>query len=183
MTKRSKDMKLYADNKTYEKIDDLQYLAPYNYEINYCDSVELVCSRKIWNAIVCTYAYFDYFKNVSFLYSVVLEPTGLPSLWEKVKYFIYCDIPFGNKYVWLSYHKQRWLVVDFFTNDDFEKYHFASREKDLELIKSGEFTQASESELKQFVLNIGQIESYEDKWIEEEMIRQNKEMKKLYEDS
>ena len=47
MTKRSEDMKLFADNKTYEKIDDLQYLVLYNYEINYLDSVKLLCSRKI----------------------------------------------------------------------------------------------------------------------------------------
>jgi len=181
MTKSSEDMKLYADNKIYKKIDDLQYLAPYIYEHNYWDDVELVCSRKIRKNIVCTYTYSDYL-GPSFFYSVVLKPIGLPSIWERTKDFIHLEIPFGSKLVNSITYKQRWLVVDFFTNDDFENYLITSREKDSELLKSGEFMQALENDLKQIDLNARQIQSYADKWSEGEMIRQNREIKKLYED-
>ena len=83
MTKSSEDMKNKADKIIYEKIDGLQYYNStlLNDNINYWDNFELVCSRKIWNTIVFTYAYYEYDKNLSFLYSVVLKPTGLPSLW------------------------------------------------------------------------------------------------------
>lgn len=45
------------------------------------------------------------------------------------------------------------------------------------------FRQVLKNNLKQIDLNARQIESYANKWSEGEMIRQIKEMKKLYEDS
>lgn len=183
MTISPEDMKLYADKKIYGKIDGLlQYSAPLIYEINYWDDFKLVCSRKIRNNIVCTYAYSDYL-DPPFFYSVVLKPIGSISLWERVKDIIYFEIPFGYKFVNFYHRKQRWLVVDFFTNDDFENYYVTSRKKDTELLKSGEFMQVLKNNIKQIDLNARQIQSYADKWSEGEMIRQNEEMKKLYKDS
>jgi len=77
MAQNSDDMKLYSDKKIYEKIDNLHYDVPcFDGLFPGPDDIELVCSRKMWNTIVCTYAYYEYDKNLSFLYSVVLKPTG-----------------------------------------------------------------------------------------------------------
>jgi len=184
MTKDSEGMVSWADPTIYEKIDGLQYLAPYNYGTNSWDIFELVCSRKIWNTIVCTYAYYEYDKNLSFLYSVVLKPTGLPSLWERTKDFIYLKIPFGSKLVNSNIHKQRWLVTDFFTTDDFENYYITSQKNDLELIKKGEYVSTVNKELEEFLLITQKMWNWNNlnEWGKREMIRQNREIKKLYVD-
>jgi len=187
MTKSSEDMKLYSDKKIYEKIDGLQYLVPYIYEHNYCDDVELICSRKIWNTIVCTYAYYEYGKNLSFLYSVVLKPTGLPSLWERTKDFIYTKVPFGDKFISSTIHKQRWLVVDFFTTDDFENYYITSEKNDINLVNQGkadEFISTINKEIEQSLLIAQKMWNWNNsnEWGKREMVRQNIEIKKLYAD-
>ncbi len=187
MTKSSEDMKLCADKNIYEKIDGLQYPVPYIYEHNYWDDVELICSRKIWNTIVCTYAYYEYGKNLSFLYSVVLKPTGLPSLWDRTKDFIYIKVPFGDKFISSTIHKQRWLVVDFFTTDDFENYYITSQEESFDLInqdKIDEFLSIIEKELEQSLLIAQKMWNWNNsnEWGKREMVRQNREIKKLYAD-
>jgi len=187
MTKNSEDMKSKADPIIYEKIDGLEYLAPYNYGTNSWDIFELVCSRKIWNTIVCTYAYYEYDKNLSFLYSAVLKPTGLPSLWERTKDFIYFKVPFGDNFISSTIYKQRWLVVDFFTTDDFENYYITSQENFFELTnqeKINEFLSTLEKELEQSLLIAQKMWNWNssDEWGKREMIRQNREIKKLYAD-
>ena len=187
MTKSSEDMKSKADKIIYEKIDGLQYLAPYNYDTNSWDIFELVYSRKIWNTIVCTYAYYEYGKNLSFLYSVVLKPTGLPSLWERTKDFIYIKVPFGDKFISSTIHKQRWLVVDFFTTDDFENYYITSQENLFNLTnqeKINEFVSNVEKELEHSLLIAQKMWNWNNsnEWGKREMIRQNREIKKLYAD-
>lgn len=181
MTKDSEGMKSWADPIIYEKINELQYSAPvYEGFANSTGYFELVCSRKLRNTIVCTYAYDDTYKGLPLFYSVVLEPTGSPSLWEKVKNFIYYDIPFGDELFGTFYqYKQRWLVVDFFTNDDFEKYISAQLEK---IEKEKIDWQNFEIKYEQMILEIEQMGNYENKWSNEEMIRQNKEIIKLYTD-
>ena len=183
MTKSSEDMKSKADKIIYEKIDGLQYLAPYNYDTNSWDIFELVYSRKIWNTIVCTYAYYEYGKNLSFLYSVVLKPTGLPSLWERTKDFIYLKVPFGDNFISSTVHKQRWLVTDFFTTDDFENYYMISQEKTFELTND-EFPSTIKKELEQTLLIAQKMWNWNNsnEWGKREMIRQNREIKKLYAD-
>jgi len=187
MTKDSEGMMSWVDPTIYEKIDGLQYLAPYNFGADYWDIFELVYSRKIWNTIVCTYAYYEYGKNLSFLYSVVLKPTGLPSLWEKTKDFIYFKVPFGDNFISSTIHKQRWLVVDFFTTDDFENYYITSQEKIFELKnkeKINEFLSTFEKELEQTLLIAQKFWNWNNsnEWGKMEMVRQNREMKKLYAD-
>lgn len=183
MTKDSEAMASWADPTIYEKIDGLQYLAPYNYGTNSWDIFELVCSRKIWNTIVCTYAYYEYDKNLSFLYSVVLKPTGLPSLWERTKAFIYLKVPFGDNFISSTVHKQRWLVTGFFTTDDFENYYMISQEKTFELTND-EFPSTIEKELEQTLLIAQKMWNWNNsnEWGKREMIRQNREIKKLYAD-
>jgi len=187
MTKSSEDMKLYSDKKIYEKIDGLQYLVPYIYEHNYCDDVELICSRKIWNTIVCTYAYYEYGKNLSFLYSVVLKPTGLPSLWERTKDFIYFKVPFGDNFISSTINKQRWLVVDFFTTDDFENYYITSEKNDINLVNQGkadEFISTINKEIEQSLLIAQKMWDWNNanEWGKSEMLQQNRGIKKLYTD-
>jgi hypothetical protein len=186
MTKDSEGMKSWADPIIYEKINKLQYSAPVcAYFANFARDLKLLCSRKLGDTIVSTYAYDTYedylpIKDLPLFYSVVLQPTGLPSLWEKVKNFIYYDMPFGDEVFGTFYqNKQRWLVVDFFTNDNFEKYTSAQLEK---IGKEKINWQNFEIEPKQMILKIEQMENYENKWSNEEMIRQNKEMIKLYTD-
>jgi len=187
MTKSLEDMKSTADKIIYEKIDDLQYLAPYNYDDNSWDNFGLVCSRKFWHTIVCTYTYYEYGKNLSFLYSVVLKPTGLPSLWERTKDFIYIKVPFGDKLISSTTHKQRWLVVDFFTTDDFENYYNTSQEKLFDLTnqeKINEFVSTVEKELEQSLLIAQKMWNWNNsnEWGKREMLRQNREIKILYAD-
>lgn len=189
MTKSSEDMKNKADKIIYEKIDSLQYYNStlLNDNINYWDNFELVCSLKIWNTIVCTYAYYEYDKNLSFLYSVVLKPAGLPSLWERTKDFIYFKLPFGDNFISSTIYKQRWLVVDFFTTDDFENYYITSQEKIFELTnqeKINEFLSTFEKELEQSLLIAQKMWNWNNsnEWGKREMIRQNREIKKLYAD-
>ena len=187
MTKSSEDMKSKADKIIFEKIDGLQYLAPYNYDTNSWDIFGLVCSRKFWNTIVCTYAYYEYGKNLSFLYSVVLKPTGLPSLWERTKDFIYTKVPFGDKFISSTIHKQRWLVVDFFTTDDFENYYITSEKNDINLVNQGkadEFISTINKEIEQSLLIAQKMWNWNNsnEWGKREMVRQNIEIKKLYAD-
>lgn len=186
MTKNSEDMKLYSDKKIYEKIDGLNYLAPYNYEHSDLEDVDLVCSRKIWNTIVCTYSYYEYGKNLSFLYSVILKPGELPTLWENTKKFIYFEIPFGDKLISsVLPHKQRWLVVDFFTTDDFENYYITSQKNINDLInqdKIDEFLSTNKKELERSLLIAQKMWDWNNtnEWGKREMIQQNIETKKLY---
>lgn len=190
LAKNSDDMKLYSDKKIYEKIDNLQYGVPFLFGDNSFpgpDDVELVCSRKIWNTIVCTYAYYEYGKNLSFLYSVVLKPNGLPSLWENTKNFIYFEVPFGKKIISLTFPKKRWLVVDFFTADDFVDYYITSEKNDINLVNQGkadEFISTINKEIEQSLLIAQKMWDWNNanEWGKSEMLQQNREIKKLYTD-
>jgi len=151
------------------------------------NDVELVCSRKIWNTIVCTYAYYEYGKNLSFLYSVVLKPNGLPSLWENTKNFIYFEVPFGKKIISSTFPKKRWLVVDFFTTDDFVDYYITSEKNDINLINQGkadEFISTINKEIEQSLLIAQKMWDWNNanEWGKSEMLQQNREIKKLYAD-
>jgi len=174
MIKDSENMKSWADKRIYGKINKLQYSTPVDDSYRHWEFFELVSFRRLGYTIVCTYAYNDY-KNLPLFYSVVLEPTGPSSLWERVKDFIFYKIPFGDKFIGLPHHKDRWLVVDFFTNDDFETY-ISDVSKRLEKIVKGEIN------WKSHIMEIKRRMNYENKWSDEEKIRQNAEMKELYMD-
>lgn len=190
MAKNSDDMKLYSDKKIYEKIDNLQHGVPSLFGDNSFpgpDDVELVCSRKIWSTIVCTYAYYEYGRNLSFLYSVVLKPNGLPSLWENTKNFIYFEMPFGKKIINPTFCKKRWLVVDFFTTDDFVDYYITSQKNEINLINQGkndEFISTINKEIERSLSIAQKMWDWNsaNEWGEKEMLRQNREIKKLYTD-
>jgi len=186
MIKNSEDMKSWADKRIYGKINKLQYSIPLNDSYgDFWKFFQLVSSRKLGNTMVCTYAYYDY-ENPPLFYSVVLKPTGSPSLWERIKDFIYFDIPLGDEFVEFPHDKHRWLVVDFFTNDDLETYIFTSSEKNptwFKMTEKGEIDwDALEKKLEQIKMKRKQMENYENEWSDEEKIRQNAEMKKLYMD-
>ena len=190
MSENSDGMKLYSDNKLYEKIDNLQYGVPFLLGDNSfpCpDDIELLCSRKIWNTIVCTYAYYEYGKNLSFLYSVVLKPTDMTSLWERTINFIYSKVPFGDKFISSTIYKKRWLVVDFFTDDDFMDNYITSKKNDINLINQGktdEFISTINKKIEQSILIARKMWDWnnENEWGEREMLQQNREIKKLYTD-
>lgn len=174
MTKDTEHMKSWAYKEAYEKIDDLQYSTPVSVDEHLSDwnDFELVCFRRLGNTIVSTYAY-DLFKEPPFLYTAVLEPVGSFSLWERVKDFIYFEIPLGSKICGWPRSKQRWLVVDFFTNDDYEKYITAFLGMTKNEVVDWLFSEQFEEE-------IGQRQLYEDMWGDAEKTRQNEEMKILY---
>ena len=191
MTENSDDMKLYSDKKIYEQIDNLQYDVPYLFDTNFPgpSDVKLVCSRKIWNTIACTYGiHYKYGENLPFLYSVILKPSELPTLWENTKKFIYFEIPFGDRLISsILPRKQRWLVVDFFTTDDFINYYTASQINEINLINQGkidEYISTSNKELEQTLLIAQKLWDWNNsnEWGKREMIQQNKEIKQLYTD-
>lgn len=176
MTKDTEHMKSWAYKEAYEKIDDLQYSMPLSVDkrLNDWDDFELVCFRRLGNTIVSTYAQTIVSRQeLPLFYSAVLEPVGSDSLWERVKDFIHHEIPFGSKICGWTRWKKRWLVVDFFTNDDYEKFIVA-----FSAMKHNEVMAWLLSE--QFVEEIGQRQDYEDMWGDVEKTRQNEEMKILY---
>ncbi|MCK4825989.1 hypothetical protein KA005_60130, partial [bacterium] len=180
MTKDTEHMKSWAHKKAYEKIDDLQYSTSVDDRSSGWDNFELVCLRKLGNTIVSTYAHSPY-QEPSFLYTAVLEPVGSHSLWERIKDFIYSDIPLGSKIVKFPYYKQRWLVVDFFTKDEdgYEKHinEFADMVKNKEW---NSLLSKLQVDVDLMLDDISKRQLYEEKWSETEKIRQNEEMKILY---
>jgi len=179
MTKDTEHMKSWAHKKAYEKIEDLQYSTSVDERLSVWDDFELVCFRRLGNTIVSTYAY-DLFEKPPFLYTAVLEPVGSLSLWERIKDFIYSDIPLGSKVVGFPDYKRRWLVVDFFSKDEnaYEKHINAFIDK----VNNEEWNSLI-SELQvdlEMLDDISQRQLYEEKWSETGKIRQNEEMKILY---
>ena len=192
MLKNSEGMKLWAEKKIYKKIDDLQYSTPINYFEGLGDiwqNFELVSCRKFGATLVCTYAYATYdYENLPYFYSVILKPVGPHSLWERFKSFVYFKVPFGDifigKYTFgKTYIKERWLAVDFFTNDDFQKYVDAFKE-DVEKIRKDRegFKKEIKLWIEQTKIMVEREKNFEDKWGEREKVKQNEEIKKLYMD-
>lgn len=174
MIKDSEHMKSWADKKIYKNIDELKYSTPIDglYEF-YWEYFELVSSCKIGNTLVCTYM-LDV-EDTPLFYSAVLKPTGQPSLWERFRNFICWRVPFANDFFGFKlgpYNKWRWLVVDFFTNNDFEKY----------ISKPLEVVEKEELDWNILEVEIKQMEDFENKWSNREKIQQNTEMKELYMD-
>ena len=194
MLKDSKSMKRWADENIYKKIDDLQYSTPIIDVDNdppppFADDIwqcfELVSCRKLGSTLVCIYAYDTYdYENLPYFYSVVLTPVGPHSLWERFKDFLYYQVPFGKYFIGMADIKQRWLAVDFFTNDDFQKYMDAF-EEDVEKMRKKEFDWErfkKKFEFEQIEMMLERTRNFEGKWSEREKIKQNEEMKKLYGD-
>jgi hypothetical protein len=180
MTKNTKNMKSWASKKVYHKIDQLHYLHPVeNFGQNDWGNFKLVCFRRLGDTIVSTCAY-DQFEKSPFLYSTTLEPVGPLSLWEKSKDFIYYKLPLGGKLVDFPFPEKRWLVVDFFSTDEdaYEKHVdvFVNKaNKDPKTLLSEMLIDADKA--------IEEVErrcSYENEWGKEEKVRQNEEMKSLY---
>jgi len=181
MTKDTERMKSWASKKAYQKIDELQYSQPVeDFGQNDWENFKLVCFRRLGNTIVSTYAY-DQFEESPFLYSATLEPVGPLSLWEKSKDFIHYKLPLGDKLVGFPYPEKRWLVVDFFAidKDAYEKHitvFFNKATKDPKALISELLIDGGKL--------LGEVErriSYENEWSQAEKIRQNEEMKRLYE--
>ena len=169
-------MKSWSDKKFHDKIDKLPYEAPVHYgeiEGHFWKSLDLVSSRKIGFTIVCTYALIE-FDRLPLFYTVVLEPVAPSSYWERFKNFVYFKIPLGDKILNKLSKKDRWLVVDFFTNDDFEAYSDT-------LVKEI-YEQDILKKIEQFGKAIKVLKIYEKDWSNKEKIDQNEEMRKLYTD-
>lgn len=176
MTKDTEHMKSWAYKEAYEKIDDLQYSTPVSVaeHLGHRDDFELVCFRRLGYTIVSTYAQTIVVgEELPLFYSAVLEPVGSDSIWERVTDFIYFKVPLGSKICSFPRSKDRWLVVDFFTNDDYEKYTTALLGTKNNEAVDWFFSVPSTEE-------IGQRQNYEEMWGDAEKIRQNEEMKILY---
>lgn len=195
MNKDAKRMKNWSDEKIYQKIDELQYSIPLisdDYSDFYWRNFELVSSRRFGWSIVCTYSILPFADDERLppFYSVVLQPIAPDSLWEKFRSFI-SDLPLGHKVFRPPRHKERWLVLDFFTDDDSEKYipifykekidiqEFQKQmnqwERDIEQMDI-------EKEMKRTMKEVEQMKVFEKKWADREKIQQNEEVKKLYMD-
>ena len=123
MTKDTEHMKSWSYKEAHDKIEDLQYSTPSDDRFSNYDDFKLVCFRRLGDTIVSTYGQQIKFPDeLPIFYSAVLQPNGPYSLWERVKEFIYFEVPLGSKICGFPRNKDRWLVVDFFTNDDYEKY-------------------------------------------------------------
>jgi len=191
MFKDSERMKSWADDNIYKKIDDLEYSAPIidfddppQFAADIWEYLELVSSCKLGYTLVCTYGYTAEYENSPYFYSVVLTPVGPDSLWERFKNFLHFKVPVVKYFVGMADVKLRWLVVDFFTTDDFQTYVDAF-EKEIEQIRKKEFDWEGlkeEFEFEQIEMMLERERNFEDKWGEREKIKQNEEMKKLYMD-
>ena len=130
MTKNTKNMKSWAYKEVYEKIDNLQYSTPVDDRFSNYSDFELVCFQRLGNTIVSTYGQNIILPvELPLFYSVVLELVGSDSLWERVTEFIYFEVPLGRNICSFPRSKDRWLVVDFFTNDDYGQYTIDLMEK------------------------------------------------------
>ena len=172
MIKDSHHMKAWSDKEIHRRIDKLKYDKTNDLSSSYWDSFKLVSFRRFRNTIICTYTLAeDDYKSPLQVYSAVLKPTSSSTYWERFKHFIHYKIPFGDKIFEMLLHKDRWLVVDFFTDDDFDDY-----EAYLDNLTTKDFYDFSSSLLER----LDQKNNFENEWADREKKHQNEEIKQLY---
>jgi len=93
-------------------------------------------------------------------------------------------VPFGERIISPTFSKKRWLVVDFFTTDDFITHYITLRENEFNPLNQGE-TDEFNKELEQTLLIAQRMWNWNhtnNEWGKKEMIQQNKTIKQLYTD-
>lgn len=191
MLKDVEHMKSWSSETIHNKIDNLelsQFSDLPNYEAY--GRFKLVCFRRLDDIIVCTYALSDVgflnFNPAPLFYTVVLEPLGPGSLWERVKKFVSFKVPFGDSIVGHVREKQRWLVVDYYTEDDFDKIRcqivikFKTMRETLSKDMNGK--PDMDKLLDQLTTDALFRLAYKNQWREKEKVEQNLQMRKLYQD-
>jgi hypothetical protein len=198
MVKDTENMKSWSCKELHDKIDEVkssQLLAYISEQGGWhlSSKFNLVCFRRLDDTIVCTYAldnstFLFNPHNTPLLYTVVLEPCGPISLWERVKEFVYWKVPFGENIFGYSHIKQRWLAIDFHSEDNLEEL-YAQKIQELEELSQKVKTSVKEKNYKDFnelaekardrlhtrLLQLNQ-------WREQEKIEQNSQIRKLYQD-
>lgn len=165
--------------------------------------LELVYLRRLRYSIVCTFKLdsIDLVPGIFsregdprfFFYTILVEPVGPSSWWETIKDFIYFKVPLGDKLV--SWHTQeRWLVTDFYSEDDFTNYfitymeRFKSMGKEIKSLlnetsyRDGNESKWAETFAKRLVSSLERDMNYINDWKNRELKRQNAETKALYAD-
>lgn len=182
MLKDAENMKVWSDSSIYSRINELHYTKRINtIDATTYEEVGLITHVKLENIIVATYSTYSYgdslFKDEPLFYTVVLQPFGSETLWEKFKEFIYYKIPLGDKFFKsLPVINERWIVMDFYSNDDFEKYYNEKIEK-LSNINSW-LSQQNNLKFNEEIYD--KLSKYEKNWSQLEKIKQNDEIKNLY---
>ena len=165
-------MKTFASKKIHKKIDRFcsSNINLHSEWIDYYDYLELSAFQRLGDLVVASYIFNDY-PEEPFVYSVVLQPIGPVTLWERFKFFLFFKLHLGD----LPYLNQRWLVVDYYSNDNFEQY--------IESLKSGavlsQLIMSSKKTLEEFIMDYTRQDNFEDIWSKEEKFKQNSEVKKL----
>lgn len=198
MVKDAKHMKSWSCKEIHNKIDKLESSQFPDYLLSVADerfgsNFKLVCFRRLADTIVCTYAldnstFLFNPHNTPLLYTVVLEPCGPISLWERVKEFVYWKVPFGENIFGYPHIKQRWLAIDFHSEDNLEELYAQKIQEFKELLQKvktsvkektykdfNELVEKASDRLHTRLLQLNQ-------WREQEKIEQNSQMRKLYRD-
>ncbi len=189
MVKDKHTMKSWSYKEIHDKIDKLEP-SQFTDEIQqmFDSHFRLVCFRRLNNSIICTYALSDVgflsFNAPPLFYTVVLLPLGPNSLWERVKEFVRFEIPLGDSIITHTHSKQRWLVVDYYTEDDYDEVlsqvliTFKTFDQ-----SSGKNTSKKFDTMKfvdEIITGIQSQQAYQNQWREQEKVEQNSQMRKLY---
>ena len=195
MFKDSKYMKRCSDKSLHRRIDSLNYpqvfspqenVDQYSLPADSYDLFRLVVLERLGKTIVATYRYREWWDDNSpiLFYSCVLNPIGSPIYWDRFKDFIYSKVPLGSKlFEGPPVPKDRWLVTDFFSEDDIQNFLTHNIDNDISDVGNmtdEQFSAWSDSLDKQIAREIKWEKSFEKKWSQECMKEQNARLKSLY---
>jgi len=119
-------MKKWSHSYVHLKIDSLKFSQIKGQHLFDDREFQLASFKRLGSTIVCSFSYHDILIDIDspLVYSCVLEPCGPHSWWEEIKQYASYKIPI-NVLLFLkispSEPKKRWLVVDFYSRDDFGK--------------------------------------------------------------
>lgn len=143
-------MKDWSDKSIHQKIEEenisdlsAHWNRFFDWDLFYLDKLE----RPAKEIIVATYTYNDEpsfsilppsLASLPLHYSVVIEPIGGYSFWEKIKIFLYHNMPLHDKIFGFSFPtiKDRWLITDFYSKSKAE----------IEKRESGQYKKALQNE-------------------------------------
>jgi hypothetical protein len=192
MTKDVEHMKSWSWKEIHNEIDKMKstQFADFSLQRTFGANFRLVCFRRLDETIVCTYALTDVgfmnFTSQPLFYTVALLPIGPDSIWERVKKFVSFKVPFGDNIITHTHSKQRWLVVDYYTEDNYDEV----LSQILITFKtfgqsSGKNTSKKFDTMKfidEITTGIQSRLAYQNQWRDQEKIEQNLQMRRLYQD-
>jgi len=190
MYKDVEHMKSWSCKEIHNKIDKLEpsQFTDFSLQRTFDTNFRLVCFRRLGETIVCTYALTDVeflnFTSPPLFYTVALLPIGSNSMWERVKEFVRFKVPFGGSIIAHTHSKQRWLVVDYYTEDDYDKI---LSEIVITFKTFGQtFGKGTSKKLDtmkfidKIITGIQSRVGYQNQWREQETIEQNLQIRELY---